>query len=193
MDKEASTHAGPRLSKQDIFSEFGIIDFGDVTESCCVSELSVFLHASAQQKENPPGEYVKHMEAMFRDKEGSGSDRGRQSDSSCTELHVVPEDIMASPLSSHDDSDGLILAGHAIAGYLRTSSLSELEWDVLFASVCARYVIDLVNLQWCLRESSDLTEHIYHEWNSKRALQRLITHGKGRVYAMWDDISKSYG
>ena len=104
----------------------------------------------------------------------------------------VNGELIASPHPPCGDPDGLILAGHAIAGYLRTSSLSELEWDVLFASVCARYVIDLVNLQWCLRESSDKTEYIYQEWNNKRALKRLMTLGKERVYAIWDDISKTY-
>ena len=101
-------------------------------------------------------------------------------------------ELSASPHPPCGDSDGLILAGHAIAGYLRTSSLSELEWEVLFTSVCARYVIDLVNVQWNLRENIDKTEHIYQEWNNKRALHRLMTVGMERVYAIWDDISKTY-
>ena len=236
--QEKRDHTGPGACREEIFSQFGIIDFGDITESCCVFDLAIFLHALTQGKETPPKEYVEYMNTFTQrmknktnDEEsadkgdnvsndtnhpGPGKDSAGHADMlgegkeqkstldqssetlpeelTTNEEHPVLSDPSGTPELGSHETDGLVLAGHAIAGYLTASSLTELEWEVLLPAVCARYIILFVIIRQILARSNDNIEsNVKFDWNCKKALKRLVSLGKDAVNVIWRDICKGYG
>ena len=237
----------PCSSQKEIFSQFGIIDFGDIMKSCCVFELTIFLHASTTcNKKTPPKEYVERMTKLalkmkHNTVDDASSDGGTAGDdhtpfqknetvsmefqterghASTEAPHVKEQGPSTTPTSSFEplpqqntqnneqshtnpsaalkvtsnSMDGLVLAGHAIAGYLTTSSLTELEWQVLPASVCARHIIILTFIRQALPTNmDDIENYISGEWNTKMVLKRLVSLGKDGVNAIWKDVCQRYG
>ena len=192
-------HTGPGTARAEIFSQFGIIDFGCMTESCCIFDLSTLLSDITLYKEIPPIEYKEHMR-MFKSRMKNRTNHDDKCDgganvinyeshpavdaemvrlqdeasettgevlkdqASSKALGDLPEErtpnkahqLLSDPsdTSSHEP-DGLVLAGHAIAGYLTTSSLTDLEWEVLLPSLCSKYIILLVIVREMLGKDND--------------------------------------
>ena len=89
--------------------------------------------------------------------------------------------------------DDVVVEGHAIVGYLATSHLTELEWGVLLASVCARYTIILMCFRKNLPADPKAVENMAPDiWNAMISLKRLVNLGKGGVNAIWKGVLKDY-
>ena len=185
--RQGTSHAGTEA-----LSQFGVIDFGDMTVSCRVFDLSLFLHLGTQCKETQPKEYIDYFKRSSLERNCKTSDRVNRnqeqgSEAGGFELKAVLE------TSSHWINE-VVLVGHAIAGYLTTSSLTELEWEVLLASVCARYTIILMcfrgNLPADLKAVENMAPKI---WNAMISLKRLVHLGKDGVNEIWKGICKDYG
>ena len=57
--KQGISHAGTEA-----LSQFGVIDFGDMTVSCRVFDLSLFLHLGTRCEETPPRDYVDYLKKL---------------------------------------------------------------------------------------------------------------------------------
>ena len=101
--------------------------------------------------------------------------------------------IGAALYTANDKQNSLVLTGHAVSSYLTTSSLTEVEWEVLLPAVCARYLILLIIIRQTLVRDGDKVKYkILYEWNHKRALTRPVSFGKRNVIAIWKDICEGY-
>ena len=250
--KHHKIHARPGASR-DVLSQFGLVDFGDMTDSCCVFDLSTFLHMGTQYFETPPKLYVEQMKQLARKKnkksvafqntdrfmktdynekpQGIETDSSESRYASCcslahasrvkeggsselllhTDMTVLLETPHAQdqptygdqPAVSHEpgervpdasqEPDKIVLAGHAIAGYLTTSSLTELEWEVLLASVCARHATVLIFFRGNFpRNIEEVEKMASREWNGMKTLKRLLDLGKDRANAIWKGICEGY-
>ena len=240
LDHTHVSHIGPDVSRTEALYQYGVIDFGDMTMSCCVFDLTVFLHVSTQCKEKPPIEYLEYLKRLATERnskamagkninEATKITNSEKTEIRTTEKSRLPGDVprvkdksssltikdpattglLGKPCTedqpSHGDPsdyvepvsherDEVILSGHAIAGYLTTSALTELEWEVLMASLCARYSIILMGIRGNLPEDVHQLEKVTGwEWNAMKSLRRLLHLGKDGINAIWKGVCKDYG
>ena len=229
--------------KAEAFSQFGVIDFGDMTMSCRMFDLSVFLGTHCKQ--NTPKKYVEFFKKLAHNRnsktiddktthegEVNSNDKGEveaggleltaQRNEASDDVSKMKEEVPCTTTDrsfgtrllentppegqlTHGDPSGnldptslelddVILSGHAIAGYLTTSSLTELEWEMLLASVCARLIVLLMDTRGNLPENEEeLEKAACWEWTGITLLKRLVYLGKDRINAIWKGVCKDYG